>query len=215
MPTFVDESGDPGWDENSKAYFTLAALWFQTPEEAFACQEVIAKVRESLGVSPTFEFKFARIRHEQKVAFLTAVAECPFEYVTCTLIKRRGGKWLEGRQWRKREYLYERVIEPVVSSLKTNFEYAQLCKESPLNERVTFDKQTDPIYRRVLRDQFSKPKAASGRSLVTKVKPGNSRALSLVQLADMVCGATVQAIDESEQYARLIQTRRGDQHMLP
>jgi hypothetical protein len=216
MPTFLDESGDPGWNEDSNPYFTLAAVWFERPEDAFACETAIETVRTDLGVASTFEFKFTRISPEQRVAFLTGVAACSFEYVTCTLYKQRaGGRWLEGREWRKHEYLFERVIAPVVDSLAFCYEYAQLCKESPLNERVTFDEHTDPVYCRVLRNQFQKPKATSGRSLVNKVRPAKSRSNRLVQLADMVCGATVHTIFESNEYAHLIRGRRGDQHVLP
>jgi hypothetical protein len=215
MPTFIDESGDPGWERDSTPYFTLAAVWFQTPEQSFACEEVIAEVRARLALPPTFEFKFARINHDQKVAFLTAVASCPFSYFTCTIEKHRKGKWLEGRQWQNKGYFYERVVEPVVGSLSDYLLLAELEKGSPLNERVTYDEHTDPQYVGALREQMKKPKAASGRSLVKKVRRGKSKVENLLQLADMVCGSVVHSIYNSGEYEALIKVREGARHRLP
>jgi len=207
MPTFIDESGHFGWDDHSSTYFTLTAVWFETPALAVACEEVIAGVRATLGLSPTFEFKFAKNSDAQRTAFLGAVSACPFQYVTCTLRKWRDDRWLEGRMWRKRSYFYEKVVAPVVDSLKEYLLIAEACKAGPLNEPVTFDEHTDPVYCETIRHQFYRPKAPSGRSLVNKVRPGKSESDSLVQLADVVCGSFVHSFESSDVYAKILKTR--------
>src|SRR5947209_4700864 len=102
MPTYVDESGDCGMSgRDSAPAFTLTAVWFETGALAQACEQVIAEVREKdLGVPASFEFKFSRINHSQRVAFLEALSACEFCYVACCIQKRRGGKWLVGHKWR-------------------------------------------------------------------------------------------------------------------
>jgi hypothetical protein len=215
MPTFIDESGRFGWDNHSSRYFTLTAVWFETPARAVACEGVIAGVRTALSLSPTFEFKFAKTSHDLRTAFLRAVSACSFHYVTCTLRKWRGDRWLEGRMWRKRSYFYEKVVESVVDRLKEYLLIAEACKAAPLNEPVTFDEHTDSKYREALRDQFYRPKAPSGRSLVNKIREGKSESDSLIKLADMVCGAFVHSFESSDEYVKILETRRIDHIFIP
>lgn len=218
MPTFIDESGDCGWkDTGSKPHFAITAVWFETPEHSFTCAEEIDKLRrEKLKVCSTFEFHFVRTNPLHRMAFLEAVADCSFYFVACVVRKRRDdGGWLEGRMWRNKEFLYERAIEPVVASLEEYFHLAEAAKASPLNERVLFDENDDPVYRRVLREKFRVPKAASGRSLVKTVKSGASKGSNLLQLADMVCGAIVHSFHKSDEYKKIIEAQSLGIHELP
>jgi len=215
MPTFIDESGRFGWDEHSSKHFTLTAVWFETSELAITCEKTIADLRANQGLSPDHEFKFTKSSHALRMAFLEAVSVCTFRYVTCTLLKWRGDRWLEGRMWRKRAYFYEKVIEPVVVSLKEYLLIAEACKEGPLNEPVTFDEHTDPKYRDSLRDHFFRPKAPSGRSLVKKVREGRSERDSLVQLADMVCGSFAHSLEPDSEYINLLEKQKIDHLIIP
>ena len=215
MPTFLDESGSFGWSKNASTYFTLTALWFETPALAVECEQVIAGVRAALGLSPAFEYHFAKTCDAQRLAFLHAVSVCSFQYVTCTLEKRRGCKWREGRSWRKRPFFYEKVVAPVVDCLKEYLLNAEACKAAPLAETVTFDEHTDPLYYETLRNLFYRPKAPSGRSLVKKVRPGKSESSSLVQLADMVCGAYVHSFESSDEYINILKARKIEDIIIP
>jgi hypothetical protein len=208
MPTFVDEFGSFGWNANASRHFILTAVWFETPALAVDCERVIAALRATRGLPQTFEFHFASISDTERLAFLNAVSVCSFRYVTSTLQKWRGGKWLEGKMWRKRSYFYERVVAPVVASLKEYLLLAEECKGAPLNEPITYDRCTDKIFHQVLRDQFYRPKAPSGRSLVNKIRSRNSANDSLVQLADMVCGSYAHAFSSSDAYIRILNSRK-------
>jgi hypothetical protein len=215
MPTFLDESGSFGWGKNASTYFTLTALWFETPALARACERVIGGVRAALGLPATFEFKFAKNTPAQRTAFLNAVSACSFQYVTCTLEKWRRGKWIEGRMWRKRAFFYEKVVGPVVDSLKEYLLIAEASKAAPLNESVTFDENTDPFYCRALREQFHRPKAPSGRALVKKIRSGKSDGDSLIQMADMVCGSFVHSCQSSNVYIDILKARKTEHIYIP
>jgi hypothetical protein len=215
MPTFLDESGSFGWGDHASTYFTLTAVWFETPALAVACEKVIAEVRVALGLPPAFEFKFAKTNDTQRTAFLNAVSVCSFRYVTCTLEKWRRGKWIDGKIWRKRANFYEKIVAPVVDSLKEYLLIADAGKVGPLNERATFDENTDPAYYEALREQFYLPKATSGRSLVSKIRPGKSMGDSLVQLADMVCGSFVHSRHASDVYIKILRSRKIGHIYIP
>ncbi len=217
MPTFIDEFGSFGWNDHAaphQTHFTLTAEWFETAEQAVACEQVITGVRAALGMSPDDEFHFTDANNNQRNKFIQAVSACQFQYVTCTLKKWRDGKWLEGRNWRKRQYFFERIIEPVVASLEEYLRIAEARKGRALCERVTHDPHTDPIYKQTLRDKFYGPKAPSGRSLVNKVRPGK-KSDSLVQLADMVCGGYAHSFAASDQYVKLLKPREIAHIVIP
>ncbi len=217
MPTFIDESGSADWDNaQAKDYFTLTAVWFETPEAAFACKDVIDALRGTLGVVADFEFHFTGASPNRRKAFLEAVAACNFEYVACTLRKKRQGKWLAGRPWRKRPYFYDKVIRPVVDALEGRLQQAQQNKATHLNERVTYDEKTDQVYVKSLKTHFRRPKEPkTGRSLVSKVGEGKSDVESLVQLADMICGAVVHTFDASDEYEDIVIGKRIAHIFLP
>ncbi len=207
MPTFIDESGSFGWKDDSSKHFTLTAVWFETAARAIAGEEVIARIRTKLGLSAAAEFHFAETSHPQRMAFLEAVSTCEFLWITCTLSKWHKNKWLDGRMWRKRPYFYEKVIRPVVNILKDYLLIAECCKGKPLCEPVTYDENDDQIYKEILRNEFYRPKASIGRSLVRKVRPRTSENDSLVQLADMICGSYVHSFQSSEEYMTILQPK--------
>src|SRR5437016_3647102 len=103
MLIYIDESGDCGMkDRGSTAHFTLAAVAFETAEQANACGDAIAQVRRALGVSTCFEFHFARIGDARRAAFLQGVAPCSFFFAACTINKSR----LSGDSWKKKSFFF-------------------------------------------------------------------------------------------------------------
>jgi hypothetical protein len=102
--------------EIGSKHFLLTAVWLETSQLAWVCEQTIAGVRTALGLSTTFEFHFAEISDAQRTAFLTAVSTSSFHYLTCTLQKTPKESWLEGRAWRKRPFFFERIVTPVVDA---------------------------------------------------------------------------------------------------
>ena len=71
------------------------------------------------------------------------------------------------------------------------------------------------MYYETLRNEFYRPKAPSGHSLVNKVRPGRSEGDSLVQLADMVCGSYVHSFESSDVYTKMLTTREIEHIFIP
>src|SRR5947209_3459611 len=93
MPTFIDESGDPGPGDASPRFFRLAAVWFETFDHVEAVVEAIAQLKkDKLKVGDSFEFHFTEISHQQRVAFFEAVADQPFYFTACSFDKDRGNR---------------------------------------------------------------------------------------------------------------------------
>jgi len=143
----------------------------------------------------------------KRVQFLEAVAQSSFRYVVCTLDKREGDGWLKDRQWQDKECssrAWSRRSRAVCSNRCRSRERLGHA----LNERITADDNQDKVYFSVLRTQFQalKSRVKQGRSLVKKVKPGDSSSQVLLQLADMVCGAVVRSFGDTNEYRKLIKS---------
>lgn len=185
MFVFLDESGDaavPGM----KPYFALAALAFETADSRDEMEEALKQLRHNWGKKLNFEFKFIWLSEDERLKFFQRVGDLAFKHVGCVLQK----DGISG-QWTKKRYLYERVIREVVDGLKPYFRSVAVARDKPLRVRVTFDEHTDPDYSRLLKEQFGTLHAQDGSRMVPKqnVKPGKSKTSSLIQLADMLCGA--------------------------
>src|SRR5262249_30201652 len=135
-----------------------------------------------------------------------------FLYVACTVEKKR----LQAPGWRQKAYFYEKAITPIVGGLTEYLRIAQACKgASPLKAQVTADDNKDAVYFTVLSREFKKHKSDSGHPLVETVKPGRSKSCSLLQLADMVCGAVIQARTGKDGYLRLLAKRKAATCSVP
>jgi len=82
MLIFVDESGDTGLkiEKGSSRYFIIALVLFEENEEAEACDERIKLLRRELHLPEYFEFKFSKLRKEQRIKFFEAVLPYSFFY---------------------------------------------------------------------------------------------------------------------------------------
>ena len=185
MFVFMDESGDtvvPGM----KPYFALMALAFETADGRDNAEEALKQLRRNWGKKSTFEFKFIWLSEGDRLKFFQTVGNLAFKHAGCVLHKDE-----IGGQWTAKRYLYERVIREVVDGLTPYFREVDSARDRPLRVRVTFDEHTDPSYYLLLKSQFARLHSKDGCSMVPKqnVKPGKSKTSSLIQLADMLCGA--------------------------
>jgi hypothetical protein len=73
---FVDESGDPGLEgeSGSSCHFVIAMV--QLPERMPL--RPLARVRKTLSLSPTFEFKYYKTATAPKDRFFSNVLSIPF-----------------------------------------------------------------------------------------------------------------------------------------
>jgi hypothetical protein len=214
MQLFVDESG--GWigkDRNSPhSHFTLAAVLIETDEMVAACTDAIVQVRTRNQLGDNFEFHFTKITEVQRIAFFSAISNCPFYYAACTIDNNR----IKGDAWKEKPYFYEKAIAPVVESLGIYLRVAQASLGKALCAKLTYDTCHDPVFQETLDAQFRKLKDSKGRSLVEKVRAGVSRTSDLIQLADMVCGSAVRFyLEGSTVYRDYIKQKEERHHTLP
>lgn len=186
MFVFMDDSGDaplPGMQD----YFALTAIAFQTEASRDGMDAAISAIRPKWGKGANFEFKFTNLGDQRRTEFFGTIAPLPFKYSSCVLQK----SGLRG-QWTDKCYAYERVIREVVNGLIPHFRQVDEAQKKPLKIRVLADMHTDPDYLRLLQAEFGKLHAKDGTQMARRnhVKLGKSSSFNLLQLADLICGAS-------------------------
>ena len=88
MPTFIDESGDPGVVQGSSRFFRLAAVWFEHEMSINQYLDAVENLRSHvLRLPATFEFHFARNNNRQKAAFFNRISQLDFNFALCSFDK--------------------------------------------------------------------------------------------------------------------------------
>lgn len=178
MLIFIDESGDPGFNfaKGASEYFALAAVIFKYPEDAEEASTVMKKLRKSLNKGKSYEFKFNKLRHLERLLFLQAIAEVNFEIVSIVYNKRK--------------------LAPIYSQLRSKF-YTYAISQLLLsfanqlsNARVVIDGSKEKDYTKYFSATIRQTLESNTTSrLVQRVKFADSRNNDLIQLADTVVGS--------------------------
>lgn len=172
---FLDESGDPGLSgvAASSSHFALAMVQLPVREPV----PELARVRQLLRLSPTFEFKYHSAKPLQKVAFFEAIRKTPFR-VRAVVIDKAG---LDKRfaAMRGQDFAVEFI--------------ARLTVRAPAgdiaNDILVIDGATLPVLR-ALRLRLSAECRKMGRvHPFRKIVSGNSGSYDGLQIADMIVGA--------------------------
>ncbi len=196
MPTFIDESGDTGSTAGSLPFFRLAAVWVPSLDTAERFREAVRGVRRTLKLKGSHEFEFARTHNlpDHRNAFLTAALESDFRFAVCCIDKT-------ANEWRTAgsKLIHEACAAALASSLCETYRREELAlppkgngKPQHLRELVIVDDNEDTAFLDATREAFialespHTPKV----SLVSKVKFRGSGPEEMLQLADMVVGAT-------------------------
>ena len=105
MLTFVDESGDPGlkFEQGSSPMFAIAAVHFESSQEAERFNQAIDDLRKELKLSPHKEFHFSNDKPTLKIAFLQCAAQFDFVYGAFVLDKTL----LTDPSFKQQNYLYK------------------------------------------------------------------------------------------------------------
>lgn len=207
MPTFLDESGDPGDGEGSSTYFRLCAVSVPTEVVAERIRAEIRTTRTGAGRGAAYEFKYSKTRHlpELRRAFFESVLRHDFRFATVSIDKRR----LAGEistvgicQWLATTALAT-ILRPMYVS---RYESAPAMYRP---EAVTADDNRDGEFLGTLKESFRGLGTLDSprRVLIDEVRFRNSRADEMLQLADMLCGAVGAAIDGSSASYSMVATR--------
>lgn len=207
MFVFIDDSGDVDLPGN-RPYYALSAIAFNTEDERDGAESTILQLRQEWSKPlRRNEFKFAILNHDDRIRFFEKVGDLPFKHASCVLWK----DGLKGR-WRDRCFVYEQVIGEMVNGLLPYFREVDIAQKKPLKIRVVADECDDPEYWRRLKERFYGLRSKDGSGMVKSVVPGRSRSSSLLQMADLVCGANRW---DSRDYRRFVAVQCLDRHQLP
>ncbi len=189
MLVFIDESGDPGLrlTDAASRYFVVALVTFQDNQEALACDQSIAHLRQELGLAATYEFHFSHNSRRVKEAFLQRVTPAPFSYHVFALNKA------------------DHLISTLGLGQKTDLYHqaARLALENAKpylrNLTVVLDRRGDAAFRNelavYLRRALEDPE---GPKLFKKIKIQRSESNNLLQLADYVAGVSHRVLQGKE-----------------
>ena len=199
MLIYMDESGDNGLKPTSSPRLVVTAVAFRTEMDALACAESICCLSAALGD----EYRFHDLRPEPRLAFLSAVAGHPFEFWSVICHKSR---LVQPRRWQPSALRHEvagRVIDLMIDSLA--------------GSKLVFDtlggKPTDQAMSSALR---KRAKLREGKPRLGDAKPGRSKSVPLLQLADMVCGSVAHSFldDCSDAGCYRHTVRRSEQRVV-
>ena len=190
--------------KTSANYFAVAAILCPSPEAITECEKEIQQVRASLGLPENYEFHFGRIKDRHRRELLGRLAKCDFSYSACYLDKTD----VHGGHWSEKEFFYQKVLGALANASEDFLVAAQTLKGKPLNAKVISDDNNDPVWFKILRQQF-RILTMNGKPLVDKIAPGRSRSSDMLQLADMVCGAVVRFYNREKDYLDLLKGRPG------
>lgn len=175
MLVFIDESGDTGRkiEKGSSRYFVVVLAVFEDNEEAVACDQRIQLLKKELRLSKGQEFKFNKMRREQREIFLRAVM--PYSFFYFGIIIDKDPKKLYGDGFNVKESFYKYACSLVFENAKPYLKDAI----------VVIDGSGSREFKRQLQT-YLKRKVGG---LIRKVKVQSSHSNNLIQLADMIAGA--------------------------
>lgn len=203
MLVFIDESGDTGlkFNKGSSKYFVITLTTFEDNEEALGCDQRIELLKKELKMPEGFEFKFNRLRKNQRIKFFEAVLPYSFFYFGIVINKSK----LYGEGFKIKESFYKYTCSLVFENAKPRL------KDSV----IVIDGSGSREFKRQLKTYLRK-KVGSG--IIKKVKIQSSHSNNLLQLADMIAGAVHRSFTnkgDKEIYRKIIGTKEIDVQFWP
>lgn len=175
MLVFIDESGDTGRkiEQGSSRYFVVVLVIFEDHEEALTCDQRIEVLRKELHMPKGQEFKFNKMRREQREIFFKAVF--PFSFFYFGIVINKDPRKLYGDGFTVKESFYKYACSLVFANAKPHLKDAI----------VVIDGSGSREFKRELQSYLRRKTGG----LIHKVKMQSSHSNNLLQLADMVAGA--------------------------
>lgn len=175
MLVFIDESGDTGrkLDSGSSRYFVIALVLFEDNEEAIACDQKISLLKKEMRLSDNYEFKFNRMRREQREVFLNGVS--PYSFFYFGIVINKDPKKLYGEGFRVKESFYKYACSLVFENAKPYLK----------DTTVVIDGSGSREFKKQLQTYLRKKTSGA----IKKVKMQSSHSNNLIQLADMIVGS--------------------------
>lgn len=195
MLVYVDEAGDTGFKfaDNSSRYFVVALVVFAGQEQADSTSQQIDALRHELR-TPNLEFHFAKNKRSTRQAFLSKMRQAEFTAFALVVDKQK----LSPANLPDRAAFYLEICG--VAFKKASY----LFREAD----IYFDEGGGKKFQKKLASHLRREINKSGEGRIGKVKTLKSAGSSLIQLADIVCGAVFRAVESGEgEYRDIIQPR--------
>ena len=202
MLVYIDDSGDPGFKigQGSSTHFVFALVRFEGEAEAEDARARLLRLREALGFSAQAEFKFNKSSRAVRERFLRALAPAAFTVRSLVVDKAR----LHDPRFRQGKHaFYDQAIR----------EAMRHYQEALTGARVRLDSSAEREYRRRLQRDLRRIGQAR------EVRLARSQAEPLLQMADMIAGATRLAHmggrTDAAAYRALIAERIVEEWVIP
>ena len=186
MLVFIDESGDPGLKlgQGSSKFFTMALIVFEDASDADACLQRIDLLRRELGMDANFEFHFYENSDRIRQAFFKVLLPYGFFYYGVIIDK-------------------EKLFKEGFDSNESFYKYAcgllfENAKEKLENAIVTIDESGRKSFKYQLAKYLKERMNSGSRICIKQVRMRNSKGNNLLQLADMVAGASTRSLNDNK-----------------
>lgn len=187
-------------------YFTVTMVIIEDHDEAAAIEQRIALLRRELGLKEGFEFHFSKLKRAWRELFLQSLASYEWFYFSVVLNKAK----LSGKGFQFPDPFYKYTCGLVFQNAKPHLNDAIVVIDGSGGRE--FRTQLSTYLRKRINDGGDAPK------VIRKVKLQDSRQNSLLQLADMVCGAVARSYSTPEEqscFRKLISHREMQVQFWP
>ena len=208
MPTFLDESGDPGFKPGSSDHFQLCGVTLHPANVAVEMRAAIHQLKLDLKMPIDDEFKFSKTGSlpKHRAAFFDVAMQFPWEFAAAAVEKC--------------------LLPHADQSSSTCFQYASTAlavlfrpeykarwfadTDAYRKETVTVDDNKDRNYLAIVSEAFRPLGSVEDPaiSLVGKVKFEDSQSEAMLQLADMLCGATYDSLGGNDTWLDRVKSRQ-------
>jgi hypothetical protein len=191
MLVFIDESGDPGMPPGGSRseYFTVTMVIIEDHDEAAAIEQRIALLRRELGLAEGFEFHFSKLKRAWREEFLRSLASYEWFYFSVVLNKSK----LSGKGFQFPDPFYKYTCGLVFQNAKPHLNDAIVVIDGSGGREIRT--QLSTYLRKRINEGGDAPR------VIRKVKLQDSRKNSLLQLADMVCGAVARSYSTPSEHS--------------
>lgn len=179
MIIFIDDSGDGGFkfEKGSSKFFIIAAVIFDDNLEAEKAAVAIKELRRALNFSDHVEFKFNKSRRDIREKFFKAITKFNFRIRSIIVDKRK----IYSRELKTN---HEKFLSFVIKNLLKN------SNNTIRNASIKIDGCGGREFRRLFVAYIRRELNNDQKKIVKSCKLVDSRSNVLIQMADMIAGAT-------------------------
>jgi Protein of unknown function (DUF3800) len=197
MHLYLDESGDTGFEfrRGSSRYFVVAIVVAPDPD---ALVEALENQRIALRKPHPFEFKFARLDHEERLKILRVLAAEDWTARVLVVNKQR----LQAPGIRSRDGFFKYLIGTALTIDFDDIVQARLVVDQAFKSKA---KQAD------LATYIMRGLNAEAAARVKRIKGivyQESHRAPMLQVADLVAGAVARSYERGDGQYRIIITRK-------